>query len=95
MNHQHCGCVLMPSRKTSGETWAIAAYIKKALIKSLVILKPKRRRLSFQGWFCLGSTKQANSATSVQVSLAAKGIKMIHLPPNSLAITPSDFFLFP
>jgi hypothetical protein len=45
--------------------------------------------------FCLGSTHQVDSATSVQKSLVAKSIKMTPHPPYSLEITPMNFFLFP
>jgi hypothetical protein len=40
----------LPSRKTSSKT-AYVAYIKKALVESLVVFKPKRPRLLFQVWF--------------------------------------------
>ncbi len=40
----------LPFRKTGSET-DNAAYLKKALAKSLTISKLKRHRLSFQNWF--------------------------------------------
>jgi hypothetical protein len=79
-----------PSRRASSKT-ANAAYIKKALAKSLAIFKPKSPRLFFQDWFL----SWVDSATSVLKSQMAKSIKMIPHPPYSLDINPANFFLFP
>jgi hypothetical protein len=84
----------LPSRKASSKT-ANAAYIKKALAKSLAIFKPKSPRLLFQDWFLSWVDSPSRLCHLCPKVPGDKKHQDDPHPPYSLDITPTNFFLFP
>jgi hypothetical protein len=80
MEHQHFGCCYRHGEAVN------AAYINKALDKSLAIYKRIGPDCHFSTVFCLRTTHL--TANSVQESVVTKGVKTIVHLPYSQDITP-------